>query len=121
MSQTSPPPQEAARPARRGNTRAAVRYHCAPAMMGRVVADAVDRESQFGWMQNVSLNGIALLVARQVVAGTPVTIQLRGNVSQTSYELVAHVIHCTSEPGGEWILGCQFTRPLTAEMLDDLL
>ncbi len=119
MSQISRPAQGAAPEVRRGNSRAAVRYHCGPAVMGRVIA--ADQETRFAWMHNLSLRGIGLLVSRPLAAGAAVIIHLRGLETRTDYELAARVIHCTPELGGEWILGCEFREPLTAEVLDDLL
>ena len=118
MSQTSPPTTPTA--AGRGNKRATVRYRCAPATIGKLyVSD--DHEYQHAWVLNLSAQGIGLILTRPVAAGTFVVIHLRSNDPARTYELTAHVVHCTALPHGEWNLGCELVNPLSLEDLDLLL
>jgi c-di-GMP-binding flagellar brake protein YcgR len=114
-------PQEAvARVARRDNRRVTVRYRCAPATLGHLYAGE-DHEFQRAWMLDVSLTGIAFMLARSIPAGSTVAIHLRGQQTATDHTLEAYVVHCTFHHDGEWLVGCRLTKALTDEVLDDLL
>ncbi len=102
------------------NRRATVRYHCAPATPGRI-APVAKQEMQRGWVLDVSLGGIGLLLVRPLDPGQPVVLCLSGQAAGQVYELTARVAHATREPGGEWVIGCHLDRELTRDELDDLL
>jgi hypothetical protein len=106
--------------ASRSNKRATVRYRCAPATIGKLfVSD--DQEYQHAWVLNLSAQGIGLILTRAVAAGTFVVIQIKSNDPSKTYELTAHVAHCTSLPHGEWNVGCELVNVLSSEDLDLLL
>jgi hypothetical protein len=102
------------------NRRAAIRYHCAPATAGRVLLPP-RQEMQRGWVLDVSLGGVGLLLGRPLTPGTSVVIRMSGPEDGQAHELPAQVIHATREIGGEWVVGCQLTTPLTRDELDALL
>jgi PilZ domain len=120
VSQTSTPQEGMARQRRRGNSRATVRYRCAPATIGRLYVGA-DQEFQHAWVLNLSRTGIGFFLARPVTVGLPVTIQIRVAETRMVQELAAHVTHCTAQLTGEWLVGCEFTHPIAADVLDRLL
>jgi hypothetical protein len=103
-----------------GNQRATVRYRCPPATPGRVYA-AEDLQYQRGWMQDLSVTGIGLLMTKPLERDLFVTIQLKSPSSNKSYNLPAHVVHATQQPSGDWMVGCHFICALSLEELDDLL
>jgi hypothetical protein len=109
-----------ARPRRRGNNRATVRYGCAPATIGRLYVGE-DHEFQHAWVLNLSRNGVGFILQRPVPAGIVVKIHMRGAEKGTPYQLSAQVVHCGLQMPGEWFVGCEFDRPLPPEVLDDLL
>jgi hypothetical protein len=111
---------ESGAPATRANQRATVRYQCAPATSGRVVLTA-DLEFQRAWVLDLSLQGVGLSMSRPVKAGTALVIQLKSSSNQKSYELSALVVHATATPAGDFRVGCEFIRAITAEDLDALL
>jgi hypothetical protein len=120
VSQISTPQDGLARPRRRANSRATVRYRCAPATIGRLyVAD--DHEFQHAWVLNLSQTGIGFFLSRPVAAGMSVVIQMRATESAEVHELCATVAHCTAQLTGEWLVGCEFIQPLPVELRDSLL
>lgn len=120
MPPTTTPQDGLTRIRRRGNSRATVRYHCAPATIGRLyVGD--DHEFQHAWVLNLSQTGIGFFLSRPVSAGLPVVIQIRGAEPASVHELCATVVHCTAQLTGEWLVGCEFTHPLPVEVLDSIL
>ena len=102
------------------NQRATVRYQCAPATPGRI-ASAADREFQRAWVLDLSTKGIGLEVARPLVVGTLVVVQLKGAANSKTYELPAHVVHTTPKTTGDFVVGCALVTRLTDDDLDALL
>jgi hypothetical protein len=121
VSQTSVPPNQSAGPATsRGNKRATVRYRCAPATIGKLyVTD--DHEFQHAWILNLSVSGMGLVLTRPINSGSFVIIHIKSNDGTKTYELTAHVAHCTALPHGEWSVGCELVHSLSPEDLDLLL
>jgi hypothetical protein len=105
---------------RRGNSRATVRYSCAPATIGRLyVGD--DAEHQYACVLNISEGGIGLVLPRPIAAGTSVIIQVRTVETRVADDLPARVMHCTAQVSGEWLVGCEFAEALAPDALDALL
>jgi hypothetical protein len=117
----SPPikPEKARRPSPE-DRRASVRYLCAPATPGRVYLGE-DVEFQRAWVQNLSLQGVGLLLTKPLNSDQPATIQLRSLHSEKNYCLAARAVHSTMDSGGGWIVGFQFLEPLSIADLDELL
>ena len=105
---------------RRVNQRAQVRYQCAPATAGRVLLSE-DQELQNGWVLDLSVKGVGLLLPKPIKAGTFLVIQIKGSNRKKTYELPAHVAHATLQSSGDWLVGCELVQPLAHEDLDDLL
>ncbi len=118
MSKTSTPPNLPA--AGRGNKRATVRYRCAPATIGKLYLSD-DQEYQHAWLVNLSLTGVGMILPRPVTVGSFVAIHIKSNTPGKTYELAAHVMHCTSLVHGEWNVGCELVHALAPEDLDLLL
>jgi hypothetical protein len=104
---------------KRANQRALVRYQCAPATPGRILL-LDDQELQNGWLLDLSLKGVGLLLPKPIKAGTFLVIQIKGNDRKT-YDLPARVAHATLQSSGDWLIGCELVKPLVHEELDDLL
>jgi hypothetical protein len=120
VSQTSLPPNQNTTASSRGNKRATVRYRCAPATIGKLYVSE-DQEYQHAWVLNLSAQGIGMILTRPVPTGTFVIIHIKSNDSAKIYELTANIMHCTSLPHGEWNVGCELIKALSAEDLDLLL
>ncbi len=109
-----------AKSVRRGNRRATVRYHCAPATLANVyVGD--EQEFQRACVLDLSVSGVGLLMGRRFDVGQLLLVCIRGNVRSRTFKLYAEVAHCDPLPMGEWIIGCELAAPLTPEDLDQLL
>lgn len=106
-------------PSADSNRRATVRYHCAPATPGGVVV-LEKQEIQRGWVLNLSVTGVGMLLPRPVAGGLLVLIRLKG-AGVKVHELTARVAHSTREPSGEYVVGCELITRLTPEELDELL
>lgn len=120
MSQASVPQEGLATPSARGNRRVCVRYRCAPATVGKVIA-ADDQEFQRAWILDLSLKGIGMELTRPLPVGNLVIVTIRSSDGTKVHELSATVMHCEQVPQGHWHVGCSLTAPLTPDELDQLL
>ncbi len=102
------------------NQRATVRYRCPPATPGRIYRSE-DLEFQRAWLQDLSMTGVGLLMAKPLERDIFVTIQIKSPNSKRTHQLNAHVVHSTQQASGDWLIGCQFLEPLVHEDLEDLL
>jgi hypothetical protein len=104
----------------RANRRAIIRYRCAPATVGKVVAHG-DQFFQRAWIQDLSISGIGMDLAKPISKGNYVLISIKSNDNRKTFELSAQVMHCSALPHDQWHLGCEFIAPLTPDDLDELL
>jgi len=104
----------------RANQRALVRYQCAPATPGRILLPE-DHEFQKGWVLDLSLKGVGVLLPKPIKTGTLLVIQIKSITQKKTYDLAAHVAHSTLQSSGDWLIGCELIKPLVHEELDDLL
>ena len=111
---------EVKRPRSPGNRRAAVRYQCGPATVGRLVQPD-SHEMQTVWVLNLSLTGVGLLLERHVDPSTLLVLQLKDATGKRVFELAATIVHVTRQPTGDWLAGCEFCTPLSEDDLDALL
>ena len=102
------------------NRRATVRYHCAPATLGRLQLPPRE-EVQKAWVLNISLAGVGLLLSRPLEPELAVVIRMDDTAGARVYDLPARVIHATKEIGGDWVVGCRLDTPLTQDDLDALV
>jgi hypothetical protein len=102
------------------NRRASVRYQCGPATPGRImVAEA--QEWQRAWVIDLSLDGVGLLLNRDLEPGTDLVVALKSGTANKTFELAARVCHTARQPDGDWLIGCEFATRLTDDDLDCLL
>lgn len=80
-------------------------------------AGAPDSSRVSAHVRNISLGGINLLSNRPFQPGELLTVELPGATAETRCNVLACVVHCQEEPGGEWSLGCTFSRELTDDDL----
>jgi hypothetical protein len=72
-------------------------------------------------VRNVSPGGIRLVLSRGIEPGTLLHLQLSRPHRNFSCAVTVRVVYVLAENGGDFITGCDFTRPLTAEELRGLL
>ncbi len=102
------------------NRRATIRYQCAPATLGKVISP--HREDFVrAFVLDLSKNGAGLLLSRKIPAGQEVMIQISNPHTNEKHEFAAKVAHTTSQPHGDWKVGCRFMNPLTDDQLEHLL
>jgi PilZ domain len=70
-------------------------------------------------LENVSVNGIQLLVDRPLEPGTVLALRLTSG--RFSVIESAHVIYARPRPEGEWVIGCKLAAPLSGSELESLL
>jgi PilZ domain len=100
--------------------RVEARYHCGPATLGQVlIVEQV--ENLRGWILDLSANGAGLLLAEPLAPDTLFVLHLKSTNGDRRYELPGRVVHATTQPSGDWLIGCRFADPLTADDLDALL
>jgi hypothetical protein len=102
------------------NRRATVRYHCAPATLGRLQLPPRE-EMQNTWVLDISLAGVGLLLGRALEPGLAVVIHMGDRSGARVYDLPAQVIHATKEISGDWVVGCRLDTSLTQDDLDALV
>ena len=69
---------------------------------------------------NISANGIGLLVDRAIETGTLLNLDLE-SPKHSARTILACVVHVTTRPGSEHVLGCNFIRELSEADLAALL
>jgi hypothetical protein len=74
-----------------------------------------------GRVWDISARGAGLLLRRPLVSGTAVALELHGRGMRVPFVLFARVAHVTPRPGGGWLTGCVFQRPLPLSLLRLLL
>lgn len=101
------------------NRRVAVRRQCRRAS-GPITAtrDFVARSAP---IVNMSVAGLALVLRQRVRRGSRLLIQMSSGALGIAYDLLVHVVHCTRQPDGKWLVGCAFARELTPSELENLL
>jgi c-di-GMP-binding flagellar brake protein YcgR len=72
-------------------------------------------------VRDLSVQGMGLVFDQGLAAGTVLDIVLENAAGDRSVSLLALVRHGTRMPDASWLLGCQFSRPLTPAELDDLV
>jgi hypothetical protein len=102
------------------NRRAAVRWHSAPATPG-VLFLPDDCTTLIGWLTDLSAVGVGLLLSRPLEPDTPVQLELGGPNHVPCLCVEARVVRVMPQRGGDWIVGCEFCRPLNDEELDSVL
>jgi PilZ domain len=81
-------------------------------------AGAPDSSRLPAQIRNISLCGINLRVSRGFQPGEMVSIELPGANGKACCDILACVVHCEESLETEWLLGCTFSRPLSAADLD---
>lgn len=103
-----------------GNRRITVRYRCAPATSGQLIASD-DQEFQRAWIDNLSRGGVGLFLSKPIAVNSFASVQLKGKLSGQVFDLNGHVMHSTlREPYG-WYVGIEFLEVISDETLDALL
>jgi hypothetical protein len=64
-------------------------------------------------VRNISRGGANLLVSRALEPGDMVGVDLPSPDSQSTYTVLACVIHATPQSGGDWVVGCTFAQELS--------
>jgi c-di-GMP-binding flagellar brake protein YcgR len=70
-----------------------------------------------GRVRNISASGINLVVPHHFEPGSMLSIDLPGAKGQSSYSVLACVVHTTATAEGEWTLGCTFSRDVGDDVL----
>jgi hypothetical protein len=96
------------------------RYHCGPATLGQVLT-AEAAEIRRGWILDLSTHGVGVLLPQALDPDMLFVLHLKSNDGERRYELPGRVVHSTTQPNGDWLIGCTFADPLTADDLDALL
>ncbi|MGF1579386.1 MAG: PilZ domain-containing protein [Gemmataceae bacterium] len=100
--------------------RATVRYHCAPATLGKVISTT--REDFIrGFVLDLSKTGVGLLTSKDIRVGQVITVQICSPTTLEKHEFQATVAHITEQPHGDWKVGCEFFEHLSDDQLDQLL
>jgi hypothetical protein len=120
MTMHGTPFAEAASQPRVGNRRITIRYRCAPATAGKLMASD-DLEFQRAWIDNLSRGGVGLYLNKPISQASMVSVQLKTPVGKNVYELSGQVVHSVlREPYG-WYVGIEFLEALSDDTLDALL
>jgi hypothetical protein len=119
-SEHAPLPEELAQEHRHTNRRACVRYRCSRPVPRRM-AIAESYVLLDGWLVNISVAGLGLLLDRPLDVGTLLFVDLESAPGAAPVELLARVVWAKATPEKEWVLGCEFVNPLQADELQAIL
>jgi hypothetical protein len=100
--------------------RSHARYQCSPATLARI-APAASMDTLHGWVLNLSLDGAGVLLPRPLEPETLFVLHVKNSVGDRVYALAGRVVHATTQLTGDWLIGCIFADPLTADDLEALL
>ena len=78
-------------------------------------------QSRWAQADNVSREGIALLVCCSFLPGAALTISLRGGPHQATFVRGADVVYAEPREEGQWRVGCRFDAPLRVDELQALV
>ncbi len=79
------------------------------------------RELLWGNLRDISLAGLAVIMDRELEAGTRMLVQMRSASEGRLVALAVRVTHSTGEAPGKWMVGCRFIGDLANEDLRALL
>jgi hypothetical protein len=71
-------------------------------------------------IQNISMEGIGLIVSRKVEPGALLAVTLENTLKGFAKTVLVRVAHCTSRPGN-FLVGGRFTTPLLYQELTMLV
>jgi PilZ domain len=83
--------------------------------------DANRADSPIASVRDVSTTGIGLRVWQGLKPGLVLVIRLETREKKLSRPLPVRVMHATQQAEGDWLIGCQFVRPLSDQDLRELL
>jgi hypothetical protein len=72
-------------------------------------------------VQDLSLNGVGLVINRSFPPATVLTVRLRNSTCTYERSALVRVQHCTAHPDGDWLVGCTFVVKISADELHQLL
>jgi hypothetical protein len=98
--------------------RRAVRYRCYLMNAARVTAP--EEEPRLGWLHNLSVAGVGMLLESPLEAGTLLDINLL-TAAGKRLACRGRVTHATPRADGGWLVGCAFAQPLGEDDLEALL
>lgn len=97
---------------RQSERRAVVRFSYFADALGHCAGDAVTVFFE-GQILDLSTNGVGLRIHRKLEPGVTVTLTLKHATGIFQCERTARVIHAHAVEDGGWVIGCEFTVPLT--------
>jgi c-di-GMP-binding flagellar brake protein YcgR len=112
LAQPPEPPERPPGEERRGYVR--YHYRSAPALRYQVRASF-----EAGWavLRDISAGGVGLLLSERLAPGSVVLIRLGDSLPEGAQTRLARVVHATARRSGAWLVGCEFTPPLSEEEL----
>ena len=72
-------------------------------------------------LKNISMDGIGLLVSKQVEAGNTLGVTIANKKKSVSKTMLVSVAHVTATVGGSYLIGGTFETPLTYQELSALI
>jgi PilZ domain len=103
--------------------RACVRFPKNEVMWCDPVRPSTKHELDTAWMgrvRDISSAGIGLSLKKRFETGTLLTVELSESPN-LSRQFLVRAVHATPDKKGQWIIGCQFDRPLSPEEMQVFL
>ena len=72
-------------------------------------------------IKNVSTDGIGMIVNHKLEAGLLLAVTLANPSRSFAKTLLTRVMHVTPQPGGAYLVGCEFQTPLTYDELTTMV
>lgn len=108
----------------RTERRAAVRYPSEQDMTCQPATCFSKNEVGTTWLgtvRDISLTGIGFTTSREFAPGRILILELSDAAKGIALRLPARVVHATPKRKNRWMIGCEFTSPISEEQLQRLL
>jgi hypothetical protein len=102
------------------NRRVSIRKPPSP-VASTQVADGISFRYRRALIRDLSASGIGLITRQEFPIGTHILIQIKNEILDVTYDLLAKVVHVSEKRKDQYILGCEFTRGLTQAELETML
>jgi len=64
-----------------------------------------------GWLIDISVAGLSLLLDHPLELGTLLFVELESSLKSPPVELLANVVRTTATTQDEWLIGCELVNP----------
>jgi PilZ domain len=101
--------------------RTSLRLLCNLPILCRTTAHSQSGGQWVGTVQDISIGGVSVVLSRRFEPGTVLIVELQDGTGESACTQLARVSWVSGRRNGGWLLGCTWSRPLSAEDLQPLV